>query len=103
MSPCGREPVAAPAQVSAQLFEVVDLAVEDDHHRAVLVEDRLIAGHQIDYAQPLDAETDVFLVEHAPRVGAAVLEASTHPLQELAFDRAPTRTSDLTDDPTHGS
>ena len=42
----------------AQLAEVVDLAVEDDDDRAVLVEDRLVAGLEVDDAQALDAEAD---------------------------------------------
>ena len=42
----------------AQLAEVVDLAVEDDLHRAVLVGDRLVAGLEVDDREPAEAEAD---------------------------------------------
>ncbi len=52
VSECGAEPMAARFELGAQLGEVVDLAVEDDPDRAVLVGHRLIAGGEIDDAQP---------------------------------------------------
>ncbi len=53
-----RERVPGALQVGAQLAVVVDLAVEDDGDGAVLVEDRLIAGREVDHAQPLDPKPD---------------------------------------------
>src|SRR4051812_35799850 len=49
-----REAVPGAFKLTAQLAVVVDLSVEDDGNRAVLVEDRLVAGGQIDHAQALD-------------------------------------------------
>ena len=97
----GREAVAARAQLVAQLAEVVDLAVEHDDDRAVLVGDRLIAGDEVDDSQPLDAETDAVVEKHAPRVRPAMLERGAHPLQQLPIHRPCLRRHHLSDDPTH--
>jgi len=65
------EPVAAALEVRAQRGESVDLAVEGDVHRAVLVADGLIAGDEVDHAQPCDAErggtVDVIAEVSGPR------------------------------------
>src|SRR5690348_4135073 len=45
------EGVAERRQLRHQRLEVIDLAVEDDANRAVLVELWLVAGHQIDDRQ----------------------------------------------------
>ena len=54
VSPSWRSDALA-AQSLPQLAEVVDLAVEDDDDGSVLVEDRLIAGNEVDDPQSLDA------------------------------------------------
>ena len=59
VSPCVANRWPRASQLLAQLLEVVDLAVEDDDDRSILVEDRLVAGHEIDDAQALDPEPDV--------------------------------------------
>ena len=70
VSLCVREAVARACQVRAQLAEVVDLAVEHDHDRAVLVVDRLVAGVEVDDPQPLDPEADAGPVVHTAGVRA---------------------------------
>jgi hypothetical protein len=52
---------------------VVDLAVEDDDHRAVFVEQRLLAGGDVDDRQPPVAEADAGLDVQAALVRAAVV------------------------------
>ncbi len=44
--------MAARLELGADALEVVELAVDDDVERLVLVGDRLIAGGQVDDAQP---------------------------------------------------
>ena len=51
--------------------EVVDLAVEDGDDDAVLVRDRLIAGREVDHAQPPVAERAA-----AERGGRSVIRAT---------------------------
>ncbi len=91
------------SQLLAQLPEVVDLAVEDDHDRTVLVENRLIAGHEIDDPQALNPETDVVLDEHPTGVGAAVLDRRAHALQDITVQRSRGRRRDLSGNSTHSS
>ena len=52
------EAVPARLELGADVGEVVDLAVEDDPDRAVLVGERLIAGREIDDAQAAMPEAD---------------------------------------------
>ena len=53
----------AALELGAQLAEVVDLAVEDDADRAVLVEDRLVAARQVDDRQAAHPQGDARGVE----------------------------------------
>src|SRR5688500_8909046 len=53
----GGEAVAPSLELGAQLHVVVDLAVEDHHHAAVLVADGLVARLEIYDGEPLDAES----------------------------------------------
>jgi hypothetical protein len=48
--------VAAPFELAAQFLVIVDLAVEDDRDRAVLVPHRLRAAGRIAYRQPPEAK-----------------------------------------------
>ena len=95
------EAVARALQALAQLAVVVDLAVEDDRDRAVLVEDRLVAGREVDHAQALDPEPDAGIDVQSARVRAAVLERGAHALQSRRVG-APAVTVGLSDDPAHG-
>ena len=63
----GAERVTAREQFGADLGEVVNLAVEDDLDRAVLVRERLIARGQIDDAQAPMAEADARRRGNSPR------------------------------------
>ena len=81
VSPCVAKRVARALQALAQLAVVVDLAVEDDRDRAVLVEDRLVAGGEVDHAQALDPEPHPGVDVDSARVRAAVLERGAHALQ----------------------
>ena len=84
----------------AQLAVVVDLAVEDDRDRPVLVEDRLVAGREVDDAQALDPEAHPRVDVQSTRVRAAVLERGAH-ARRVAGSARPV-TVGLSDDPAHG-
>jgi hypothetical protein len=77
----GGKAVAPAYEVCAQLPEVVDLAVQHDSDGAVLAEDRLVSGEEIDDAQALDPEARVAVHEQPSRVRAAMLQRRAHPLQ----------------------
>jgi hypothetical protein len=57
---------------------VVDLAVEDDPDRLVLVRQRLMAGRQIDDAQPAVAERRLIVHEQSRIVWAAMRDDVAH-------------------------
>ena len=61
----------------AQLPEVVDLAVQDDDDRAVLVVDRLVAGLEVDDPQALDPQPDLVL-EKRPRESGPRCSSAAH-------------------------
>jgi hypothetical protein len=71
------KPVAPALQLRAERVVVVDLAVEDDHDRAVLVGDRLVPAGHVDDAEPAHADRDAradvapFVVGPAMKDGAA--------------------------------
>ena len=72
------EDVAARDQVASQLAVVVDLAVEDELDRAVLVGHRLVrGGAEVDDAQPAEAEPGAPVGRHERSrvVGPAVRDA----------------------------
>ena len=58
---------------------VVDLAVEDDPDRAVFVDERLMAGRQIDDAQPAVAERRLIVHEQPGIVRPAMRDDVAHP------------------------
>ena len=89
-------------QLRAQLAVVVDLAVQDDDDRAVLVEDRLVAGLEVDDAQALDAEARAPAMMEPARVRAAVLEPRAHAREQLRVDRLAVG-ADLSDDSAHSA
>jgi hypothetical protein len=95
-----RQRVPARDELLAQLAVVVDLAVQDDRDGAVLVEDRLVAGGEVDHAQALDPQRDVGGAEDPARVRPAVLEARAHALGQLRVDVVPVR-AQLSDDSAH--
>ena len=96
----GGERMARADEPPAQLRVVVDLPVEHDRDRAVLVEDRLVSGLKVDHPQPLDPETGAFAQVGAARVRTTVLEFCAHVLDQRRVDRAPV-CHDLAHDPAH--
>ena len=70
------EPVPAALELGAQRRKVVDLAVEDDPHRVVFVRQRLLAGGDVDDAQPAVGEADAFAEIEAVGVRAAMGDRS---------------------------
>ena len=80
------EGVSRPRQIPTQLGEVVDLPVEHNHDRAILVEDGLVAGLQVDDAQSLDAQSNSLVHERAARVRTAMLDSRAHALDQAWID-----------------
>jgi len=84
----GVEDVAQGFELGYQFLEVVDLAVEDDRHRTVLVEQRLLAGGEVDDRQPPMRERDAGLEVVAPFVRAAMVLHVVHALHEGTIEVA---------------
>src|SRR5438874_353903 len=84
----GGEPAAARLQLAAQVAEVVDLAVEDERDGAVLASHRLLAGDEVDDRQTRHPERGLAVQIAAGVVGAAVLEALQHRVEDLAVAAA---------------
>src|SRR5258705_4817383 len=80
-------PVTPALELIAEGLEVVDLPVVDDPDGPVLVRDRLVAGLEIDDAQPAHAERRVVVVIGALVIRSAMPEGSGHPLQRAASVR----------------
>src|SRR5262249_37533666 len=101
----GREPVPARLQAALQRLEVVDLAVEDDGDRPVLVVDRLSAGGEVDDAEASVSERgdpswrDIF----AGSIGAAVSHRIPHHADGVDIDGSARVERHLADDPAHVS
>ena len=81
-----REAVAAADELIPELAVVVDLAVADDDHRAVLVPERLVAPLDVDDSEAGHTERDTVFREYPSRVGTAVVERFAHPLDEPGLD-----------------
>src|ERR1700722_20194331 len=77
--------MSAPLQFASLAFEVIELAVDDDVNPLVLVRDRLIAGGEVNDAQPCMTEPDA-LVGRRPNalaVRTAVVKGFGGALQSL--------------------
>ena len=99
----GAEAVAPAFEVALDALEVVELAVDDDLQRLVLAGDRLIAGRQVDDAEPGMAQPDPTIVGE-PRplsVRSAVGESERRSLQGVGRNRLPRRIH--RHDPTHAA
>ena len=100
----GAEPVAASHQVGPEVLEIVDLPVEDDPDRAVLVRHRLVAGGaEIDDAEAPVRKAHRPLAVDPGIVGAAMGQDGVHPLQELALHGARRIEVELAADAAHVS
>ena len=72
------EAMAAGDQVATQLVMIVDLAVENDLDRAVLIPDRLLPAGDIDDREPAHAERDLRSDEVPAIVGSAMDDRVAH-------------------------
>jgi len=83
----GGEAVAPAFQVGAQLLKIIDLAVEDDGHRAVLVADGLRPPLEVDDAKAARDQPHTRLNEIARLVRPAVDDGIAHAVQQHAVGR----------------
>ena len=80
------EAVTSSLQCLAQLAEVVDLAIEDEPHRAVLIGQRLMTCFaQIDDAQPPMAQGDTLAQVMTLVVWSAMRDRRGHPRDQIAI------------------
>jgi hypothetical protein len=92
--------VPAAFEVSPQVVEVVDLAVEYDADRAVLVEDRLVPACDVDDGEAAHGEACVLVQVESLAIGPAVPKRRVHALKDIALSRCAKRAYDPRD-PTH--
>ena len=84
------EDVSQRLQLGDQFLVVVDLPVEDDNNRAILVEKRLLSCGYVDDRQPAVPQRDAgFEVQPLP-IGSAVGLGVVHLLKDPAVEFAPT-------------
>jgi hypothetical protein len=88
-------------ELGPKLTVVVDLAVVDDHHRPVLVRDRLLAAVEIDDAEPPIGETERPVDVKAVVIGAAVPNRLGHVGEHAGFDRVVRPVPEDPADPAH--
>ena len=93
----GGEAVAPALQVGAQLLKIVDLAVEDDGHRAVLVADGLRPSLEVDDAKPARDQPHARLNEVPRLVRPAVDDGIAHALQQRSVGRGARRVKEAGD------
>src|SRR2546426_3316086 len=70
-------------ELPAQFAKVVDLSVEDDPDRAILVMNRLVAGRQVDDAEASHAERHTLVHQQPLIVWAAMTNRLTHTMDQL--------------------
>ena len=70
--------MAERSEFGHQRLEIIDLAVEDDANRTILVVERLIAAREIDDGEPAVAEPDARPIVETVAVGAAMGENVGH-------------------------
>src|SRR5882672_4220331 len=94
----GAKAMAQRGQLRNQLIEVVDLAVVDNDHRAVLVVERLLSGCEVDDRQAAMAESNPGSEMESAFVGTTVVLRFVHAPQHYGVDRpALTRVDDSYD------
>ncbi len=101
VSVCVRKRWPCAFELGAQLGEVVDLAVEDGPDRLVFVRQRLIAGGEIDDAQPAMAEADALADVEAVGVGTAMGDDRHHRRQLFRLDAVRGIEVEASDDAAH--
>jgi len=87
----GAEAMPLPGELFHQLLEIVDLAVEGDRDRVVLVEQGLLAAGDVDDGEPAMAEADAGREMEAAAVRAAMGDAVGHAAKQIRIDRASPR------------
>ena len=86
----GTEHVTLRDELVPELHEIVDLAVVDDHHGAVLVVHGLGSGREVDDGKAAEPEGDGVMVAPAADVVAVRIRASVDdPVRHFADDRFP--------------
>jgi hypothetical protein len=98
----GPEHMPKRCEFVAQGAEIVDLAVAEERHRAVLAEHRLIAAGEIDDGKPAEPETDAGFDVEALAVRAAMGDRVGHAAQEVPRNRReprPTLSLRVAEDP----
>src|SRR5262245_37596327 len=80
------EAVAESPQLLREFDEVVHLAVVDDDHTLILVEQRLMSAGEIDDREAAVTEAYSFANIEAIPIGAAVTQGIGHGDKELAID-----------------
>src|SRR6516165_7013038 len=73
--------MARALQCFAQLDIVVDLTVEDDGDRPILIKNRLLAGLHVDDGEPSHSQRNIRSFPIAPGVRAAMMQALRHQFQ----------------------
>ena len=82
------EGVAERLKLCHQGLDIVDLAVVDDAHRAVLVELRLVAGQEVDDREPAMPQPEPRREVETLAVRSPVGESIGHPAHQRAVDIA---------------
>src|SRR5262249_390443 len=98
------EAMAEPLELGAEVEEVVDLAVEDERHGAVVGGEGLVAGaRQIEDRQPPVGEADAppVVEPRAAVVGTAVGDGGAGALEPGGIDRPAVEAEDA-GDAAHG-
>ena len=85
----GPEPVPPPFQFPPQLPVVVDLPVEDDLDRPVLVADRLVASRKVDDREPPVDQSQARLFKEPFRIRPSMGNPIAHGLEHVAFHWPP--------------
>jgi hypothetical protein len=78
----GGELVPTTFKVAPKFKVVVDLAIQYNRHRPVLVGDGLISGDEVDYAQTLNPQANAWGNVGTSGVRSAVLNGSAHAMKE---------------------
>ena len=97
----GAKAMAKRGEFRDQRLVVVDLAVVDDHHAAVLVIERLLAGRHVDDGQAPVPEAQARLDMEPAFIGAAVMLHLVDARQQVAADVAPSVQIEHSDDSAH--
>jgi hypothetical protein len=82
------ECVTARRKLGHQRLEVVNLTVEDDADRFVLIEQRLIAGQKVDDREPAVAQPQTWRVIKTLPVRSAMADGIGHTTEQHAVDIA---------------